>query len=448
LLVSGGAVRMKIDELEDWRRSHYSTEISPELHGKEVIIMGWVREIRDLGGIRFIVLQDRKGKVQITVSEAEADEETLKRSSALHRQDCIGVKGVVKKMDKAPRGAEIVPQSIKILGITQQPPPLDITGRTRADIDVRLDSRVLDLRTDKNQAIFKIRNSVLEVTRDFLSKHGYLEVNTPKIIASATEGGAALFPIAYFEREAFLAQSPQLYKEELVIDFEKVYEIGPAYRAEKSHTRRHITEFISIDIEEAFANAEDVMEVAEGLMYRLCEAINKRCQKELKILRHKVVMPKVPFKRLTYDEVVEELQEKGVEIDWGEDIPTDAFRKLGRIHPYFYFITNWPSRLKPFYIRPRDENPELSEGFDLMWSWIEIASGGTRVHDKKVLIRRLREQGLHSESFKYHLQAFDYGMPPHAGWAIGLERLVMTLTGIRNIREVALFPRDRFRLTP
>ena len=445
---NSGAVRMKIDELGDWRRSHYSIEIGPGLHGEEVTVMGWVREIRDLGGIRFIVLQDRKGEVQITVSEAEANEETLKRSSSVHRQDCIGVKAVVKKMDKAPGGAELIPRCIKILGVTQQPPPLDITGRTHADIDVRLDSRVLDLRTDKNQAVFKIRSSVLQATRDFLSKNGYLEVNTPKIIASATEGGAELFPIAYFEREAFLAQSPQLYKEELVIDFEKVYEIGPAYRAEKSHTRRHITEFTSIDIEEAFACAEDVMKVAEGLMHHLCREVKDRRQEELKTLRHEVAVPEVPFKRLTYDEVVKELQEKGVEIRWGEDIPTVAFRTLGKIHPYFYFITDWPTQLKPFYIKSRAAKPELSEGFDLMWSWIEIASGGTRVHNKEVLIKRLKEQGLHPESFKYHLEAFDFGMPPHAGWAIGLERLVMMLTGIRNIREVVLFPRDRFRLTP
>jgi len=431
---------MKIDRLGNWRRSHFSTEISPELDGKEVIVMGWIREIRDLGGIRFIVLQDKKGKVQITISENEVDEETLKKSKSLHKQDCIGVKGIVKKMDKAPGGAEIIPKHIKILGTAKHLLPLDITGRTPADIDVRLDSRVLDLRSDKNQAIFKIRHFVLEATRNFLSKNGFLEVNTPKIIASATEGGAALFPIVYFEREAFLAQSPQLYKEELVIDFEKVYEIGPAYRAEKSHTRRHITEFISIDIEEAFATAEDVMKVAEALMHHVCKVVNERCRDELEVLGHKVVVPEVPFKRLTYDEIIRELQEEDVKINWGEDIPTVAYRKLGKIHPYFYFITQWPSRLKPFYIKPRDDNPELSEGFDLMWRWIEIASGGTRVHDKQVLIRRLKEQGLRPESFKYHLQAFDYGMPPHAGWAIGLERLIMMLTGIKNIREVVLYP--------
>ncbi|MCW4020949.1 MAG: aspartate--tRNA(Asn) ligase [Candidatus Bathyarchaeota archaeon] len=439
---------MKTDELGDWRRSHYSTEISPELDGKKVVVMGWVREIRDLGGIRFIILQDKQGKVQITVSEKKADQETLKRSSSLHRQDCVAVRGSVKRMNKAPRGAEVIPESIKILGTAKQPLALDITGRTHADIDVRLDSRVLDLRSDKNQAIFKIRHAALEATRSFLSKNGFLEVNTPKIIASATEGGAALFPIVYFEREAFLAQSPQLYKEELVIDFEKVFEIGPVYRAEKSRTRRHITEFTSIDVEAAFATAEDVMKVAEGLTHHVCKVVDEKCTGELKVLKHKVVVPEVPFKRLSYSEVVEELQERGVEVKWGEDIPTVAYRTLGKAYPYFYFIVDWPSRLKPFYIKPRGDKPELSEGFDLMWSWVELASGGTRVHDKEVLIKRLKAQGLHPESFKYHLQAFDYGMPPHAGWAIGLERLIMMLTGIRNVREVVLYPRDRFRLTP
>jgi nondiscriminating aspartyl-tRNA synthetase len=439
---------MKIDGLEEWRRTHYSADISAKLEGNHVIIMGWVREIRDLGGIRFIILQDQKGKVQVTVSQEIVDKKTLETSRSLHRQDCIAVKGTVKRMDKAPGGAEIIPESVKVLGAAKQPLPLDVTGRTPALFDARLDARVLDLRSDRNQAVFKIRHVALEAVREFLSKNGFLEVNTPKIIASATEGGAALFPIIYFEREAFLAQSPQLYKEELVVDFEKVYEIGPAYRAEKSHTRRHVTEFTSVDIEQAFAAAEDVMKVAEGLMVHVCSAANDRCKEQLKVLKHRLGIPEVPFRCLTYSDVVEKLQEKDVRIEWGEDIPTVGFRTLGKMYPYFYFITDWPSRLKPFYIKPNDKKPELSEGFDLMWRWVEIASGGTRVHDRDILVRRLKEQGLHPESFKYHLQAFDYGMPPHAGWAIGLDRLVMMLTGIRNIREVVLYPRDRYRLTP
>ncbi|KYH39840.1 MAG: aspartyl-tRNA synthetase [Candidatus Bathyarchaeota archaeon B26-2] len=439
---------MKIDDLGCWRRTHYSAEIRPELDGKEVILLGWVRDLRDLGGIRFIILQDREGTVQITVPRNVIDDQTLKKTELLQRQYCIGVKGVVRAIEKAPRGAEVIPKSIRILGVAKQPLPIDITGRTPADIDVRLDARVLDLRRDESQAIFRIRHKILEATRRFLSEKGFIEVHTPKIIASATEGGAALFPIAYFEREAFLAQSPQLYKEQLTICFEKVFEIGPTFRAEKSHTRRHLTEFISIDIEEAFATAEDVMKIAEELMCHVCKVVKENCQRELKVLKHTVEVPGLPFKRIPYDEVIRELKEEKFEIEWGEDIPTAAYRILGRIHPYFYFITEWPTSLKPFYIKPKDENPEVSEGFDLMWHWIEIASGGTRIHNKELLIKRLKEQGLHPESFKYHLKTFDYGMPPHAGWAIGLERLVMMHTGRKNIREVVLYPRDRFRLTP
>jgi len=439
---------MKIDQLGDWRRTHYSTDIKPELDGKEVLVLGWVQDIRDLGGIRFIILQDKEGTVQITIPSDEASRRVMKKADSLQRQYSIGVKGKVKKMEKAPGGAEIIPSEIRILGVAQQPLPLDIMGRTPAEIDVRLDARVLDLRRQENQAIFRIQHAVLKATRGFLSEQGFIEVHTPRIITSATEGGAALFPVAYFGQEAFLAQSPQLYKEQLILDFEKVFEIGPFFRAEESHTRRHLSEFVSVDIEEAFATAEDVMRVLEELIHQVCKDVKEKCERELKILEHHIDVPEIPFKRFTYDEILEELREERIQVPWGEDIPTPTFRTLGKLHPYYYFLTDWPTKSKAFYIKPRDDNPDLCEGFDLMWHWIEVASGGTRIHSKDLLIKRLTEQGLRPESFKYHLQAFDYGMPPHAGWAIGLARLVMALTGKRNIREVVLFPRDRFRLTP
>jgi len=439
---------MEIDQLGDWHRTHYSTDVQPELDGKEVIVLGWVRDIRDLGGIRFVILQDREGTVQITIARNEVDEDLVKRADSLQRQYSIGVKGTVKKTEQTPRRIEIVPSEIRILGIAQHPLPLDVTGRTPAQIDVRLDARVLDLCRYENNAVFRIQHVVLEAIREFLSEQGFTEVHTPRIIASATEGGAALFPVDYFGRKAFLAQSPQLYKEQLVLAFDRVFEIGSFFRAEESHTRRHLSEFISVDIEQGFADADDVMRVLEEMMCHMCKVVKRSCQKELKILKHKIEVPEIPFKRFTYDEIIEELGEKGIEVSWGEDIPTPAFRTLGELHPYFYYVTDWPTKSKPFYINPRDDNPELCEAFDLMWRWIEIASGGTRVHSKDLLVRRLREQGLHPESFRYHLQVFDYGIPPHAGWAAGLERTMMMLTGKQNIREVVLFPRDRFRLTP
>jgi nondiscriminating aspartyl-tRNA synthetase len=439
---------MKVDKMGDWRRTHYSAVIGPELDGQEVVVFGWVQEIRDLGGLRFLILQDKTGKVQITIHRHKVASEVVEKAESLQKQYSIGVKGTVKKMGKAPGGAEIVPNEMRIFAVSKQPLPLDITGRTKAEIDVRLDARVLDLRREENQAIFRVQHAALEAARSFLSKRGFMEVFTPRIIVSATEGGSALFPVAYFTREAFLAQSPQLYKEQLILDFEKVFEVGPFFRAEESHTRRHLSEFISLDIEQAFATAEDVMKVLEELIHNVCKCVAENCKRELKLLKHKAEVPEAPFKRFTYDKVLEELEEEKIHINWGEDIPTTAYRVLGKLHPYYYFVTDWPTKAKAFYIKPRDDKPELSEGFDLMRHWVELASGGTRIHSKDMLMKRLSEQGLSTESFKTHLQAFDYGMPPHAGWGLGLARLVMVLTGIKNIREAVLFPRDQFRLTP
>jgi nondiscriminating aspartyl-tRNA synthetase len=439
---------MKLDSIGDWCRTHYSVDVKPELDGQEVTLFGWVQELRDLGGIRFVILQDREGTIQVTVPRKKVSSEVLSKSDVLQKRYSIGVKGVVKKTEMTRRGVEVIPKEIKIFSAARLRLPIDITGKTPAHIDVRLDARALDLCQEENLAVFKIQHTAVEAVRNFLFENGFIEAHTPRIIASATEGGAALFSVEYFEKEAFLAQSPQLYKEELVMSFEKVFEVGPFFRAEESHTRRHLSEFVSIDIEQAFATAESVMQLLEQLMQFTCKAVDEKCRRELATLKHSVEVPEVPFKRLRYDDVLQDLKREGIEIPWGEDIPTPAFRTLGKIHPYFYFIVDWPTHSKAFYIKPRDDNAEVCEGFDLMWSWVELASGGTRIASKELLMKRLEEKGLNPESFKHHLQAFDYGMPPHAGWAIGLERLTMMLTGKKNIREVTLYPRDKFRLTP
>lgn len=439
---------MNLDVIGGWRRTHYSADVKPEKDGEEVTLFGWVQEIRDLGGIRFVILQDREGTVQVTIPRKKVSGEVLSKSEALQKRYSIGVRGLVKKTEMTARGVEVIPKEIKIFSTSELPLPLDITGKTPASLEVRLDARALDLCRKENIAVFKIQHTAVEAIREFLFERDFIEVHTPRIIASATEGGAALFSVDYFKRKAFLAQSPQLYKEQLVMSLEKVFEVGPFFRAEESHTRRHLNEFVSVDIEQAFADAEDVMQLLERLMQHVCKIVNEKCKKELTILKHNVEVPTVPFKRLTYDEILQDLKGEGVDIPWGEDIPTNAFRTLGKIHPYFYFIIDWPTRSKAFYIKPRDDNSEICEGFDLMWRWMELASGGTRIASKDLLIRRLKEKGLNPDSFKHHLQAFGYGMPPHAGWAIGLERLTMMLTGKKNIREVTLYPRDRFRLTP
>ena len=438
---------MKLDSIGDWRRTHFSADVKPENDGEEITLFGWVQEIRDLGAIRFIILQDREGTIQLTILRKKAGNEVVSKVDVLQKRYSIGVKGIVKKTQMTPRGIEVLPKEIRVFNTAEQL-PIDICGKTPANLEACLDARALDLCLEKNIAVFKIQHEAVDAIRNFLFERGFLEVHTPRIIASATEGGAELFQLDYFDRKAYLAQSPQLYKEELVMSLEKVFEIGPFFRAEESHTRHHLSEFVSIDIEQAFATAEDVMQLLEQLMHHACRTVAEKCKRELQTLKYAVKVPEVPFKRLTYSQILEELKDAGTEILWGEDIPTPALRTLGKLHPYFFFIVDWPTESKAFYIKPRDDNPKICEGFDLMWRWMELVSGGTRIASKELLVKRLKEKGLNPESFKHHLEAFDYGMPPHAGWAIGLERFTMMLTGRKNIREVTLYPRDKFRLAP
>jgi nondiscriminating aspartyl-tRNA synthetase len=313
-------------------RTHYSSKLNIDLDGQEITLLGWVQEVRDLGGIRFIVLQDREGTIQITIPKKKVESEVLSKSESLQRRYCIRVKGIVKKTNLTNRGIEVIPKEIEILGKAASLLPLDITGKTPANLEARLDARALDLAHGMNIATFKIQHHALEAIRDFLFEKGFLEVHTPRIIASATEGGAALFNIDYFGEKAYLAQSPQLYKEQLVMSFEKVFEVGPFFRAEESHTRRHLSEFVSIDIEEAFADAEDVMSLLEQVIHFACKTVREKCKKELATLKHKIEIPNIPFRRLTYDNVLDDLRNKGVELPWGEDVPTEAFRILGKLY--------------------------------------------------------------------------------------------------------------------
>ena len=439
---------MNLDSIGDWIRTHYTSQVTPEIDGQEVTLFGWVQDIRDLGGIRFIILQDRKGTIQLTIPKKRIQPEVLAKSDLLQKRFSVGIKGNVKKTNMTPRGIEVIPNAIKIFNVATEQLPIDITGKTPALIEARLDARPLDLCQERSLATFKVQHTALEAIRSFLFEKDFLEVHTPRIIASATEGGAELFSVDYFGQKAYLAQSPQLYKEELTLSFEKVFEVGPFFRAEESHTRRHLSEFTSVDIEAAFANATDVMALLEQVIHHACTVVKEKCASELSVLGYKFEVPEIPFKRLTYDQVLDDLKKQDVTIPWGEDIPTEALRVLGKLYPFFYFITDWPTHAKAFYIKPREDKPELCEGFDLMWRYIELVSGGTRIAQKDQLIERLKEKGLNPESFKCHLQAYDYGMPPHAGWGLGLERLTMILTGNKNIREVTLYPRDRVRLTP
>ena len=437
------------DSLENCRRTHYSKQVRKDLKDEEVVLMGWIHEMRDLGGIIFVLLRDRDGVTQITAPSKKVSPELFEDLRKLKKESVIAVRGKVQESAKAPGGVEVIPEELKLLSESKLPLPLDTTEKTRAEIDTRLDSRFIDLRKHSVSAIFKIKSRMLHSVRNFLESQDYTEINTPKIGASATEGGTELFPITYFEREAFLGQSPQLYKQMMMASgFDSVYEIAPIFRAEEHDTLRHLNEVTSIDVETAFTDHIDAMDLLERLVVDAVTQVKKYCQDELDTIGFDLQIPKTPFPRIEYDEMVDMVNSVGVHMEHGEDMPRAAEKAMGEIMDGYYFITEWPTSIKPFYVMPDPENPLKSCAFDLMFQDLEISSGAMRVHDHDLLVEKIKKQGLNPDSFNRYLAAFEYGMPPHAGWGVGAERFTMTLTGLKNIRETVLFPRDRRRLTP
>ncbi|NVM17340.1 MAG: aspartate--tRNA(Asn) ligase [Candidatus Lokiarchaeota archaeon] len=440
---------MSFDELDGWRKTHYTQDVTPELRDQEVILGGWVRNFRDLGGLKFISLQDKYGERQITLKKGVVSDELFEKTK-LGYQYCLMIKGKVKEFKTAPGGIEIIPSEIKILNRTPEKLPIDMTGETISELDLRLNNRALDLRSLRNQAIFEIRGQVLKSARSFLREQDFTEITTPNIIGSATEGGTELFPIMYFDREAFLVQSAQLYKEQLSGVYEKVFEIGPAFRAEKSHTKRHICEIFTLDVEMSFVDMYDVLKTLEELVVDVIRNIRENNMTALKILNmeNKTIVPELPLPRYRYDEILELLENKyKISVEWGEDISTEAYRKLGEDLTGYYYITHWPMIIKPFYIQPSKDD-KYSESFDLQMGWLELTSGGTRVHNRTQLENAIENKGLNASSFDSHLNAFDFGMPPHAGFGLGIARWITYICGLDDIREAVMYPRTPERLTP
>jgi len=431
-------------------RTHYSGDINAEMDGKEVTLAGFAHETRDLGGIAFLVLRDRKGLAQVTLVKKLLGKEVFKMARTISRESVVLVRGNVKAEPKAPRGYEILPSEIRVINAAQVPLPLDPTEKVECELDTRLDARFMDIRRPSVLAAFEIESSVLKSLRDYFYQKGVTEVFTPKIVAAATEGGTDLFPISYFEKEAFLNQSPQLYKQMLMgAGMDRVFEIGPIFRAEEHDTRRHLNEAISIDLEVSFADDKAVMELLEEAVVGAYRHVSENCRYQLEVLGLNLAVPKLPFRRITYTEALDLASEKaGVKMQWGDDLDTETERFLGESIGEHYFLTDWPSSIKPYYTLPYEDRPEVCRGFDLMHPRMELASGAQRVHDYDQLVGRIKEKGLDPDGFEFYLKAFRYGMPPHAGWGLGLSRLVMTMLNLENIRDAVLFPRDRRRLVP
>ena len=427
----------------------YAEEAEPET---DVTVAGWVHEVRDLGGIAFVIVRDTTGKIQVKFEKDSTDDELVETGLDAARESVVRVEGEVKEEPRAPTGVEIVPTAVEIVSQADTDLPLDPSGKVGAELPTRLDNRTLDLRRKESQAIFEVRAEILRAVREAFREADATEINTPKIVATGTEGGTELFPITYFGEEAFMNQSPQLFKQLIAgSNIERVFEIGPIFRAEEHNTPRHLNEATSIDFEGSFCDHRDAMEICEQVILAAAEAV-EACESQREVLGlDDFTVPDAPFPRISYEEAIQRINATGAldeQLVWGDDLPTEGEHALGQDVGQHYFITDWPSDIKPFYIKDHDDDPDLSTGFDLMHPRMELVSGGQREHRYEQLIEGFQQQGLDPDAFGYYTEMFRYGVPPHAGWGLGGERLVMTMLGLDNIREAVLFPRDRQRLSP
>ncbi len=425
-------------------RRAYSDQVAP---GKPVTVSGWVDHVRDLGGLKFFLLRDRSGKVQVTIKKGLVADGIADTITKLNREDCVTVQGKAKKSPQAPGGIEIIPEKINIVNKSATPLPLDIGTSGK---DKRFDYRWLDMRDPKLQTIFKIKDIVFNLTRQYYTSEGFTEVFTPIVQAAGAEGGSSMFPVIYYQKEAFLRQSPQLYKQMLMTaGFDRVFEIGAAFRAEEFHTRKHLCEFQSVDAEMSFIESEeDVMGILEGCVHYIFKGLAQKYSKLLKELGVEIKVPEIPFKRFTYDEVIKLIKGKA-EVKWGDDLGDSEERILGEILAKkgieWYFITKYPSQIKPFYIMM---DGKYSRGFDLGYRGMEMSSGGQREHRHDVLVKVIKSKGLDPANFEFYLEPFRYGCPSHGGFGLGIERVIQQMLNLPDIKETIMFPRTPERLVP
>jgi nondiscriminating aspartyl-tRNA synthetase len=411
--------------------------------GRAVTLRGWVHHRRDLGGIQFLLLRDRSGSVQCVFEGV---------SVPLH-ESAVTVRGVVREHAKAPGGVEVHGETLEVVSLAVAPPPVELAKETsHANPDTLLEYRHVTVRGLRTQATLKVQAELVRAFRAALDARGFTEIYTPKLVQGGAEGGANLFEVDYYGRRAFLAQSPQLYKQIMVAVFERVFEVAPVYRAEPSHTLRHLSEYLSLDVEMGFISDEgDVMAMQETLVAAMVEHVRASCGRELETLGARLPDTSVPIPRIPLLEARELVRERYGHASGGKDLDPEAERLVGRwaLEEHgseFVFVTRYPQAARPFYTYPTDDG--LTRGLDLLFRGVEITSGGQRIHEYDVLVRELEARRMQPEAFAGYLEVFKHGMPPHGGFAIGAERFTALLLGIANIRFARAFPRDGQRLQP
>lgn len=415
---------------------------------KKVLIKGWVHRIRKLSKVGFLILRDRTGIVQCVVDLKNIDIKGIKNESV------VELLGEVKSANNSTGTIELQVNELKVISLVKEDIPIEINGEElNINIDTMLNNRVLSLRHLKNNSIFKIQAALVQAFAQFLKEKDFTQVFSPKLVSEGAEGGTAIFEVKYFERKAYLAQSPQFYKQMLVgAGYERVFEIGHVYRAEEHNTLRHLNEYVSLDLEMAFIQDEkDIMKLETELLKYIFDYIEKKCMKELNLLGVSLptIEDSIPSMKLV--EAIEILKLEYGKIELEQDLDPEGERLIGeyvkkKYNSDFVFLTHYPRSKRPMYTMPCEE--ESTHSFDLLFRGLEITTGGQRIHEYEMLKQNMLLKGYNPDNFISYLEVFKYGIPPHGGLAIGLERLTAQLLGIKNVRETSLFPRDRDRITP
>ncbi|MBQ8891776.1 MAG: aspartate--tRNA(Asn) ligase [Bacilli bacterium] len=428
-----------------------------EYYDKEIELQATVDNVRNLQWVQFVILKDSTGKVQMTV---EKNEEFSKLNAIVDKitiDSTVKVKGILKEAPKVKMGGmEIIPSSIEITSLSAEEKPFNYNDLSTVKLDTRLDYRFLDLRNERNKMIFKVQSTLTKYLREYLYNNDFTEIHTPKLIGAASESGSEVFEVKYFDTKAYLAQSPQFYKQMAISSgFDRVFEVAPCFRAENSNTSKHATEFTSFDVEFAYINGyEEVMQLESEMITYAFTKLKEELGEEIKrVFDIDINIPSLPFPTMTLKDIYQELEERyGYKVDESEknDLTTEAERLCknlakDKFNHEFLFVTDFPAEKRAFY-HMRDENGKLL-GYDLIWNGIEITTGAEREHRYEEIVKNAKEKGL-DEDVKFYLEFFKYGCPPHGGFAIGLDRLTMLMLNIPTIKESMFLFRGPNRINP
>lgn len=417
--------------------------------GKEVTLHGWVYSLRSMGRIWFLILRDGTGMLQCVVVKNDVDEGTFKKEEDLTQESSVSITGTIRLENRAIGGVELGVKSIEVHQVAEEY-PISLKDHGTAFL---MDHRHLWIRSKKQYAILKVRHQVIRAARNFFDENDFVLFDAPMLTANAAEGTTSLFNVDYYERTAYLSQTGQLYGEAGAMSFNRVYVFGPTFRAEKSKTRRHLTEFWMLEPEIAYCDINENMEWAEKLIMHIIEHCLENCKEEFEILERdvsKLEKIKLPFPRLTYDKATELLKENGIDFEYGTDFGGTDETVIAEQFDSPVIIHRWPADIKAFYMKRADDNPDLALGMDVLApeGYGEIIGGGQREDDHEILVKRIKDSGLPLDPFKWYLDLRKYGSVPHSGFGLGLERTLTWICGIKHIRETIPFPRTMARLEP